>query len=294
MITNAFQSGVFPHRLKVARVVPIYKAGSKKNVNNYRPISVLPSLSKLFEKLLLSRLLSFLDKHYSNQYGFRKKHSTTHALLDTVTKCFDAINQKQFYGILIIDLKKAFDTVSHDKLIKKLNHYGIRGVANDLISSCLHNRKQFAALNDVHSTLRGINMGVPQGSILDPLLYIIYVGDLPNAIECSAKLNADDTCSIFSDNCLTKLEQKISGDSKKLKTWLDANSLSMNLDKTACIIIPPSHNYIHYNFNPTFNESLLKIVRSYKYLEITVDNQLKFKFHIQLLKKKISCGVGIL
>ena len=194
----------------------------------------------------------------------------------------------------MIDLKKAFDTVSHDKLIKKLNHYGIRGVANDLISSYLHNRKQFVSLNDVNSTIRDINMGVPQGSILGPLLHIIHVNDLPNAIECSAKLYADDTCLIFSDNCLTKLEQKISGDSKKLKTWLDANSLSENLDKTACMLIPPSHNNIEYNFNPTFNGSLLKIVNSYEYLGITVDNQLKFKFHIQLLRKKNSCGVGIL
>ena len=328
----------------------------------------------------------------------------------------------------MIDLKKAFDTVSHDKLIKKLNHCGIRGVANDLISSYLHNRKQFVSLNDVNSTLRYINMGVPKGSIPGPLQYIIYVNDLPNAIECSAKLYAHDICLIFSDNCLTKLEQKISGDSKKLKTWLDArrrrplaghlfqdrwkdqgrgfillppwppnclgqmltvrdfsqhlvsssktirpniprgarcmghcemmwsavcslaphsqfvrgarphlcmdeqkrptperrrlsltqaalgrpipkglvlalgmkawsddalaeyfmsaNSLSMNLDKTACMVIPPSHNNIEYNFNPTINGSLLKIVNYYEYLGITVNNQLKFKFHIQLLEKK--------
>ena len=129
-------------------------------------------------------------------------------------------------------------------------------------------------------------MGVPQGSILGPLPYIIYVNNLPNAIECSAKFYADNTCLLFSDNCLTKSEQKISGDSEKLKTWLDAKSLSMNLDKTACMLILPSHNNIEYNFNPNFNGSLLKIANSYKYLGITVDNQLKFKFHIQLLKKK--------
>ena len=211
MITYAFRSGVFPDGLKVARVVPIYKAGSKKNVNNYRPISVLPSLSKLFEKLLLSKLLSFLDKHQvinSNQYGFRKKRFITHSFFDTVTKCFDAINQKQFSGILMIEFEKAFDTVSHDNLMKKLNHYGFRGVANDFISSYLRNRRQFVSLNDVNSTLRDINMGVPQGSILGPLLYITYVNDLPNAIECSAKLYADDICLIFSDNCFTKLKQK--------------------------------------------------------------------------------------
>ena len=155
--------------MKIAKVIPIYKAGVTTDVNNYRFISVQPYLSKVFEKLLLKKLNSFFEKNdiiQPHQYGFRQKHSTIHALLYTVTSCYDAMNEKLFFSLIMVDLRKAFDTVCHKKLPKKLDHYGIRGIVNELITNYLLNRKQYVYLNGIRSSLQPINIGVPQGSIL--------------------------------------------------------------------------------------------------------------------------------
>ena len=220
---HSYQSGIFPDRMKIAKVIPIYKAGVTTDVNNYRPVSVLPCLSKVFEKLLLKRLNSFFEKNdiiQPDQYGFRQKHSTVHALMHTVTRCYDAMNEKFFSSLIMVDLRKAFDTVCHKKLLKKLDHYGIRGIVNELISNYLFNRKQYVYLNGVRSSLQPINIGVPQGSILGPLLYLIYVNDLPNCLECIASLYADDTCMIVHDQCLSELEGKVCKTSLTLKFGL--------------------------------------------------------------------------
>ena len=162
---HSYQSGIFPDRMKIAKVIPIYKAGVTTDVNNYRPISALPCLSKVFEKLLLKRLNFFFERNdiiQPHQYGFRQKHSTVHALMHTVTRCYDAMNENFFSSLIMVDLRKAFDTVCHKKLLKKLDHYGIRGIVNELISNYLFNRKQYVYLNGVRSSLQPINIGVSQ------------------------------------------------------------------------------------------------------------------------------------
>ena len=171
-----FTEGIFPSNCKVARVVPVYKTGAKDDMNNYRPISILTCFSKIIEKILYARLYKFFKKHnviYDNQYGFQSNVSTVHAMLDVVTSFYDNINESCYTALSFVDLRIAFDTVSHETLLIKLSNYGIRGVAYDLIYSYLHNRQQFVSNNQSRSDLTLTHCGVPQGSSLGPLFFLV-------------------------------------------------------------------------------------------------------------------------
>ena len=178
---NKLNQGVFPEELKTANVLPLYKADDPMLFNNYRPVSLLTVLSKVFEKIMYNRLLNFLDTYnilFKNQFGFRKNHSTymaTMLLMEGITKSLE--NSEYVIGIFL-DFSKAFDTVDHDILLRKLYHYGIRGNALQWFESYLKNRKQFVTYNGVSSDTKLITCGVLQGSILGPLLFLIYINDL--------------------------------------------------------------------------------------------------------------------
>ena len=161
-----FNNGLFPEVLKVSKVIPIYKSGDKTKVNNYTPISLLPSLSKVMEKLLVVRLTSFLNASgilYDRQYGFRKKRTTTQAVLDLVTNLYDNISKNKLSSLVTVDLTKAFDTINHKISLEKLDYYGIRGIGicNDLIRSYLSNRQQKVYIAQESSTMRVVKSGVP-------------------------------------------------------------------------------------------------------------------------------------
>ena len=199
---HVFKLGYFPQILKTAKIMPIFKSGSKLLVNNYRPISLFPSLSKILEKLIKSRLLKFCGEHdviYDYQYGFRNNHSVVHALLNVTSLCYDSIQTQKFTALLLMDFQKAFDTVSHKILLKKLYHYGVRGPAYTLMESYLSERNQNISLNNCTSPITVIKTGVPQGSILGPLLYL-RVNDICNALSCKPRLFADDTCLIIENS----------------------------------------------------------------------------------------------
>ena len=193
----SFHEGVHPDRLKVAKVIPIYKSGSKTTTGNYRPISLLSNLNKIFEKLIFSRLYSFLDKEniiYKLQFGFRPKHSTSHALISITEKVKEALDNNKFTCGVFIDLQKAFDTVNHEIILKKLYRYGIRGKMHDWFTSYLTDRLQFVSILGIDSDKLTIQHGVPQGSVLGPLLFLLYINDIHNAINYSKTyLFADDT-----------------------------------------------------------------------------------------------------
>jgi retron-type reverse transcriptase len=160
--------GVYPDKLKIAKVCPIFKDGNKNEFTNYRPISIIPSFSKIFEKIISCRLLSYINKYNifnPAQYGFRKKHSTYMAMLNLYDKVSAAVDNNEYSIGIFIDLSKAFDTVNHDILLKKLELYGIRGIPNLLLKSYLQNRQQYVFYNSYASTLKPIVCGVPQGSI---------------------------------------------------------------------------------------------------------------------------------
>jgi hypothetical protein len=218
IINQCFDQGIFPNALKIAQITPIFKTGNKSDIANYRPISVLSSFSKIFEKAISIRLISFLDKNYilsrpNQQFGFRKKHSTHMALLDFYDKVTESIESNNYTVGIFIDLQKAFDTIDHSILIKNLDYYGIRGTANILLRSYLTNRKQCVKFNNTISSPQNVLCGVPQGSILGPILFILYTNDLQNCLSfLHPILFADDTNLIASANTWEKIVSQINND----------------------------------------------------------------------------------
>jgi retron-type reverse transcriptase len=182
----SLKQGIVPTSLKIAKVIPIFKKGDRSLMSNYRPISLLNTISKILEKIIDSRVRNFLDKYnliYDYQFGFRQHHSTSLAVLEVIDECYKKLDSDYYAVGIYFDLQKAFDTVNHEILLKKLYHYGIRGNLHKWFASYLANRTQFTYVNNTASDVFSIECGVPQGSVLGPLLFIIYVNDLPNAVH---------------------------------------------------------------------------------------------------------------
>ena len=212
--------------------------------------------------------------------------STVHATLDIVSNCLDNIDSKCLTGLILLDLTKAFDKVQHDILLGKLHQYGIRGVVNQVLRSYLSDRFQFVALNNNPSfSLRNIDVGVPQGSSLGSLLFLIYINDLPNSVNCSPSLYADDTCLVITASCFVELKHRMKSEVDRVKSWITANKLSINALKSHLIII--NLNSLSLDLNIICKTTIIKSVQSCKYLGVVIDNKLNFKAHIEKLKVKV-------
>ena len=225
--------------LQYLKIIPIFKKGDKNKISNYCPISLLSTFSKILEKLICKRTRKVLDKHLiisSNQYRFRPSFSTTHAMLDVLTFTFDNINDNTITALLLIDLNKAFDAVQYDILLRKLEHYGIRGTAQHLFALFLRNRQQYVSLHNAHSHKMYITFGVPQGSVIGPLLFTLYINDIANCTSSTSRLFADDTCLILQHKNLADLNVKINTEIKALEKCMIAIKLTLNISKSNVIV----------------------------------------------------------
>ena len=300
----SFSTGTHPDKLKVAQVIPIFKKGCKLTPSNYRPISLLSNINKILEKLVFSRVLSFLDSEkiiYKHQYGFRPKHSTNHALINITETIRDALDRGKLACGVFVDFQKAFDTVNHSILINKLDNCGIRGDINKWFTSYLSQRKQYVSISGFKSRLELVNHGVPQGSVLGPLLFLLYINDLHNSIQNAITFHfADDTnlLSIVDKHPQNKspvhtLQSRLNRDLKSLCNWLLANKISLNATKTELIIFRKPLQNIP---TPKIVISGIRLapVSKIKYLGIYLDEYLNGSDHCKTLHSKLQRANGML
>ena len=302
IFNQSLQQGVVPDILKISRVTPIDKGGEVTDPTNYRPISTLSTFTQIFEKLIHKQLVNYIDKKkilFQFQFGFRKGHSTAEAITDITNTLRKAIDNNLYTCGVFLDFSKAFDTVNHMILLSKLDAYGIRGIPLKWFQSYLSDRKQYVELDGVKSPNQTMLCGVPQGSTLGPLLFLIYINDLPNSSEhLSFKIFADDTNVFASAKDLKTLEHLMNSELAKVKRWCDINKLSINMDKTNFMVvksvrkkdIPISLNII------SSDGSIYSLERKQciKYLGVMIDESLSWKYHISFVCSRISRNTGII
>jgi len=288
---------VYRDILKTAQITPIQKTGSYEKCSNYRPISLLPPINKVFEKLLYGRLYSYLEHNKlltDCQYGFRRVLSTELAINDLQNFLMQNIDKGLVTCSIFLDLARVFDTVNHDILHKLDIQYGIKGLPLSLLKSYLENRSHYAVINDSRSEMAKFTCGVPLASTLGPLLFLLYVNDLPLVSNFKAILFADDTVISLSANSMHELTTKINQELESVDNWLKYKKLSLNYSKTKYMLFTKQNECINTNFNVQINNHLLSRTACVKYLGVIIDDKLIWKPHITLVKKQVSKASGII
>ena len=294
----SFLTGSVPSNLKIAKVTPVFKSGDPEDIHNYRPISVLPCFSKILERLVYNRLSKFLAKFniiYDYQFGFRTKHSTDMARIHLTDLISNSLCDKLCTAGVFIDLSKAFDTIDHNILLSKLDFYGVRGCALQWFKNYLDSRQQFTVINNCKSVRTYISHGVPQGSILGPLLFLLYVNDLHSSSSLlSFLLFADDTTIIYSSPNYDSFVYTLNCELIKVSSWFKSNKLSLNSSKTKCIFFSKSSNPSFPSSAIAIDNSPISRVKSTKFLGVIVDEKLSWTEHISSVTKTISRNTGAL
>lgn len=296
----SLSEGEFPSDWKNARVSPIFKSGDREECGNYRPISILSAISKIFERIVFEQINQYLiTNQILTQYqsGFRKGYSTYSSLLKTTNEWLVNMDKGLINGVVFLDLKKAFDTVDHEIMIKKLEFYGIRNTALRWFISYLSHRKQVCKVGVSISESEQITTGVPQGSNLGPLLFLLYINDLPNCLDSSVPaLFADDTNLSISGATTCEIEEKLEIDLNNVHQWLLVNKLTLNEKKTEYMLIGSGQRLSQINAEPslTIGSESIKRVSTTKTLGVIIDECLTWKDHIEKVAKKASKGIGML
>lgn len=308
IINLSFEKGVFPAELKHSRVIPVHKKGCEETLANYRPISLISGFSKIIEGIVSEKLYGFLNKFkilQNFQHGFIKGRSINTALDAYINEIVSAIDRGILTVGLFVDFSRAFDCVSHEILLEKLENYGVRGVALRWFASYLSNRTQCVEVGGVSSGNVHIDMGVPQGSVLGPTLFLLYINDLAHSIRGEGILcinYADDTNILISSKNETEATQRVVEVFNKLQQWSASNGLYINEEKTGIVVFSNRRGVRDYTvFTNSFTPT-----NTIKMLGFTIDEHLQWHAHIDLLSKKLArtnfalrslakyCSVGIL
>jgi hypothetical protein len=308
--------GIFPEKLKTSRIVPIFKSGEKNLCDNYRPISLVSSLSKILEKIVATKLTNYLQINnllYEHQYGFQKNKSTEHNLLHVINYIGNALNKGNYCIGVFIDLRKAFDVCSHSILLLKLEKLGIKDIALEWFRSYLSGRKQKVEINGCFSECRNLDISVLQGTILGPILFLCYINDIFTASELATFLFADDTQCLAENKNLMDLIDFVNNELQKLANWFRANKMAVNVSKTNYIIFHTKGKSVNYGdrhiiFNnniigqpvdPNLIHNVERIYtnhpdpnkRTYKSLGVYLDEYLSFNKHVSHICAKISRSI---
>ena len=298
LFNKSIDMGIFPKEWKKAKVTSVHKGKEKFEQSNYRPILVIPIISKMFEKLVFNQLYSYLSIikiAHNHQSGFRPFHSTVMALLDATNEWYTNIDNGFLNTVVFLDLTKAFDTVDHKILFSKLELYGIKGDSLKWFESYLSFREQNCRMNGYTSKSREITCGVPQSSILGPLLFQIYINDLPSCLKhANPRMYADDTNPTITGESVSDIEEKLKHDLKNLKLWLLANRLSLNIAKTEYMLAGSRYRVENTIFAPNLRicSSSVKRVHTSKSHGIWIDENLTWSSQIDAIAKKISSAIG--
>jgi hypothetical protein len=284
----------FPLKFKEAKVIPLYKSGDTSNPSNYRPISILSTIAKPFEKHIQKSLYSYLVKNnliHEDQSGFRENHSCHTSLIQLVDNLHCSINENEFSGLIFIDFQKAFDIINHSLLLRKLEIFQLTPECISLISSFLSDRKQLVMVNNQISQFMPIKYGIPQGSILGPILFSVYVNDLPCFTKGKCEMFADDTSCHSSDPDPCKLTYKLQDNIQRIIDWTQLNHMSLNSQKTKCMYVC-ARQKMKCNFKPLFiGKNKIEEVQSHKTLGVFIDRDLSWTDHITFLIKRLSTKI---
>ena len=298
VINLSLSQSFVPDEWKIAYVTPIFKAGERDNMSNYRPISVLPVFSKILERIVYNKLYNYLNGNSilsNHQFGFRSGHSTEMPLTIALDRITHALDRRQHVISIFLDLQKAFDMVDHSILLKKLEHYGVRGVSLGWFNSYLTNRRQIVKLNSVMSDCQPIVCGVPQGSILGPLLFLIFINDICNLpMNLYPLLFADDTTLLYANANIDDLISTVNNDLDVLSKWFKSNRLLLNINKTNFMFFSLNAMLHRNDFPIEIDNTPIHRVSETKFLGVFIDSKLTWSSHIIHTSKKVSKSIGIL
>ena len=302
IFNKSIVQGVFPERMKLADVVPLHKSKDPLESTNYRPISLLLTISKLLEKIVYKRTYEFLEQTnqiYQSQYGFRTAHSCEHAISELLSEILKGKEEGLYTLSLFIDLSKAFDTIEHSVLLKKLEKYGIRGIMLAWFKSYLSDRQMRVKCETacsgttVYSDYKGIKYGTPQGSCLGPLIFLIFTNDLHRHLHhCSSILFADDTTMYKTHRNLRYLKWCLEDEMQTITKWFAANKLTLNLDKTVCVLFQKNHKTERINLDVSGNQ--IPSQPFTKFLGMWLDQHLTWFKHIEMLILKLTRNQNLL
>lgn len=290
VINKSFNSGHFPNLLKLSKIICLFKKGDRNDCGNYRPIALLSVFSKVFEKLLAKRIIKFCETYNilsKNQFGFQKNKSTTLALANILNFIYKELDNHHIPVALFLDLSKAFDSVDHDLLLFKLDLLGIRGTSNDLIRSYLKNRQQYVHVNGCNSYTKAVNTGVPQGSILGPLLFILYVNDINLYLNCNHCAFADDISIIASGTTEQGTLINLTNDLTNINNYFLFNNMQLNQNKTYIMSFHSKAKNHNKSYLLRLNNRSIVQTEKFKLLGLTIDLSLTWNDHVDSLYKKI-------